>query len=168
MNNETNASTPNSEYRVELFVRSLAPTGAHERQRAIIDRLVQLAEENRIGTISSTVWGDRICPETASKLTTGRSLLDDFDRLRTWAHQHDASLEPFFDERVEGSMFEDTHTVVIPPVLCLAVSKGDGLWGVFPCTNGDEIYTVMDGLDMLDDIENLPLNPFMGQVEVQL
>lgn len=167
MDTETSTPEPTPDYRVELFVRSFAPTGAHEQQQAIVDRLVELAAENRIGTISSTVWGDRICPGTASKLTTGQSILDDIDRFREWAQRHGASLEPFFEEHEVRSMFEDAHTVIVPPVLCLAVSDGDELWGVFPCVSRGEVCSVMDGLTFLDDSRGTPTAPFTGRASVQ-
>jgi|AntRauTorcE11898_2_1112593.scaffolds.fasta_scaffold34837_1 hypothetical protein len=144
-------------FSVELFVRSLAPNGAHERQQAIVDRLEQLEEDNRIDEVRSTVWGDRICPETATRLQDGRSLLQDIARLQTWAQAHDASLEPFFKERTVQSPCEDPYTVIVPPVLCLAVSRDDELWGVFPCTKEGDTLSAMDGLDAI--LTSTPPNP---------
>jgi len=138
-------------YRVELYVRSLAPTGAYERQMEVLDRLECLAERGRVESVSSAVWGNRICPRTDLCDETGHSILEDIDRLRAWAADHDASLDPFFEEREVNSLVERAHTVIVPPVLCLAVHDGEGLRGVFPCAKDGETYTVADGLDALEN-----------------
>jgi hypothetical protein len=158
MGSDTDSPDTSTGFSVELFVRSLAPHGAHERQEAIVDRLEQLERDDRVDAVTCTVWGDRVCPETAARLRDGRSLLRDIARLRTWAQAHDASLEPFFEERTVQSMCEDPYTVFVPPVLCLAVSRGEELWGVFPCVKADTTLSVMDGLDAL--AESTPTDSF--------
>lgn len=150
----------NPEFRVELFVRSLAPSGAYERQKRIVDRLSRLSTAKHVVSVSSTVWGNRICPEAALRLSTGRSILEDIERVRTWADQHDASLDPFFDEYEVQTMTERSYTVIVPPVICLAVSAGDDLWGVFPYAKDGETYTVADGLDLIENADPVPADPF--------
>ncbi|WP_324760517.1 HTH domain-containing protein [Haloarcula sp. GH36] len=151
MESNPDSSDPSPEFSVELFVRSLAPHGAHERQQAIVERLEQLQEDDCIESVTCTVWGDRICPETAPRLTDGRSVLQNIARLRTWAQTHDASLEPFFAERTVQSACEDTYTVIVPPVVCLAISRDEELWGVFPCRKADDTLSAMDGLATVAD-----------------
>lgn len=164
---DTTTDAATTDLRVELFVRSLAPSGAHERQQAVVSRLERLVSDGRIDTVSTTVWGRRICPEMAADLTVGRSILDRVDRLRTWARRHDASLEPSFDEHVERSMLDGTHTVVVLPVLCLAVFEGDDLRGVFPCVKDGTPCTVEDGLDLLEDPNHAARAPFSDQASAE-
>lgn len=142
---------PTETYRVELYLRSLAPRATYERQETVLDRLDALAEQGRVESVSSTVWGDRICPSAALNHETGHAVLDDIGRLRAWADEHDASLAPFFEEREVNSLAERAHTVIVPPVLCLTIHDGEGIRGVFPCVRGTETHTVADGLELLEN-----------------
>lgn len=140
----------NPEFSVELFVRSLAPQGAHGRQQALIERLERLQQDGHIKSMNCTVWGDQICPETAQRVTDGRKALQAINRLQEWAAKHNVSLRPFFEERVVRSMCEESYTVIVPPVSCLAISRGEDLWAVFPCLKDDQPLSAMEGLDILD------------------
>lgn len=140
----------NPEFSVELFVRSLGPQGAHGRQQALIERLERLQQDGHVESMNCTVWGDQIYPETAHRVTEGRKALEDINRLQEWAASHDVSLTPFFEERVVRSMCEESYTVIVPPVSCLAISRDEGLWAVFPCLKDDQPFSAMEGLDMLD------------------
>lgn len=165
MNADVSTLDPTETYRVELYLRSLAPTGAYERQEAVLDRLECLAERGRVESVSSTVWGDRIRQRADLRDEAGHAILDDVDRLRAWAADHDASLDPFFEEREGNSLVESAHTVLIPPVLCLAIRDDEGLRGVFPCATDGETYTVADGLDALED--GAPADALAGGVPTQ-
>lgn len=155
MSSDTTTPGSDSPYSVELFVNSLAPQGAHGRQQAIIDRLNRLKQEGRIESISCTVWGNRICPETAPRVTDGRNLLHEISRLQRWADRHGVSLTPFFNERTVESMDNESYRVIVPPILCLAISLDDELWGIFPCLKDGQSLSAMDGLDALAE-ETVP------------
>jgi hypothetical protein len=155
MNSETTSPGSDSLFTAELFVRSLAPRGAHDCQQAVIDRLDRLQQNGQIESVTCTVWGDRICPETASRVTDGQKALRDIARLRRWTSKHSVSLTPFFEEREVEPIEEEPYTVIVPPILCLAISRDDELWGVFPCDKDGESLSAMDGLDALAE-ETLP------------
>ena len=59
---------------------------------------------------------------------------------RTGVHETDHADEPGADPK----------EVVDLPIVCLAVYEDDDLRTVLPCADGDDIYTVGDGLDALE------------------
>lgn len=155
MTSETTTLGSGPTFSVELFVSSLAPKGAHKRQQAVLDRLERLQQDGRIEAITCTVWGDRICPETAPRITNGLNALRDIGRLQQWADRRDVSLTPFFNERTVESMNDESYRVIVPPILCLAISKDDNLWGIFPSLKDGQPLSAMDGLDALAE-ETVP------------
>jgi hypothetical protein len=157
MNPETSLS--DTQYRMELFLRSLAPDGAKDRQDAAIARLEQLQRSDAIESYSVTLWGDRFCPETAARTDCGRSILEKIDRIRKWEETSDVSLVSGFEKRQVGSLVDDPYTVVIPPVISLAVYVDGDLYGVFPCEADGEVCTVTDFLDAFAEGKALPETP---------
>jgi len=135
------------EYRMELFLRSLAPPAARDSQEAIVERLSGLDERDRIRGFDLTIWGDQICLDVTPRTATERTIRDKIDRFRLWERTHDASLAPGFDERTIDPLVGDSYTVFHTPVIALAVYAGSDVWGVFPCAIGEEVVTVDDCLD---------------------
>lgn len=133
-------------YRMELYLRSFAPSGASDRQRAVMEDLYRLHREG-VAEADVTVWGGRISPRTAAVTEEGRNYLDAIEAFRRWEAESDASLNGAFDERTSETLVEEPHPVVVPPTMCLAVYEDDDLWGVFPCTRDGEDRTVADCLD---------------------
>lgn len=134
-------------YRMELFLRSLAPPAARDSQEAIIDRLNELDERNDVRGYDLTIWGDRICLDTDPRSPTERTLRDTVDRFRRWERRHDVSLAPGFDERTVDPLAGDAHTVFHTPTIALAVYADTNVWGVFPCEVDGEVVTVDECLD---------------------
>lgn len=158
MSNSNSRTT--STYRVELFVRSLAPTGATDQQSAAIADLERLEEEGVIETYSVTVWGNRICPETAEATDFGRSLLEKVDRFRRWGRDNGVSLEPYFQRREIRSMVDEPYAAIVPPLMCLAVYDDAGeLWGVFPCLKDEERCSIFDCLQSFEESDAVPGSP---------
>lgn len=155
MTSETTTPGSDTSFSVELFVSSLAPKGAHRRQQEVIDRLERLQQDGRIEAITCTVWGDRICPETAPRVTNGLNALRDIARLQQWADRRGVSLTPFFNERAVEPMIDESYRVIVPPILCIAISKDDELWGIFPSVKDGQPLSAMDGLDALAE-ETVP------------
>jgi hypothetical protein len=135
------------EYRMELFLRSLAPPAARDSQDVIVDRLRRLDDRDRIREFELTVWGDRICLDVAPRTPTERSIRDKVDRFRRWERRHDVSLAPGFVEREVDPLVDDAYTVFHTPVMALAVYAGADVWGVFPCDVDGDVVTVDECLD---------------------
>jgi hypothetical protein len=150
----THPETP----RLELYVRSLHPDGAHERQEAAIETLERLDEDDRIADFSVVVWGKQVAPETAASRTReGEFMLNRIAEFKQWALSNGVSLESFYQERrVDSPVSEDPHTVVTLPVMGLAEYRDGELEHVAPCTDGDAVHTVTDRLDELADGETEP------------
>jgi hypothetical protein len=134
-------------YRMELFLRSLAPPAARNSQEVIVDRLKRLDDRNHIREFDLTVWGDRICLDVSPRTATERSIRDKVDRFRQWERRHDVSLAPGFAEREVDPLVDDAYTVFHTPVIALAVYADTNVWGVFPCEVDGEVVTVDDCLD---------------------
>lgn len=135
------------EYRMELFLRSLAPPAARATQDVIIDRLIRLDDRGLIREYDLTIWGDRIRLDVSPRTPTERAIHDEIDRFRRWERTHDVSLAPAFDEREVDPLVGDPYTVFQPPVITLAVYAGTDVWGLFPCDVEGERVTVDDCLD---------------------
>jgi hypothetical protein len=135
------------EYRMELFLRSLAPPAARTAQETIIDRLKRLDDRGHIREYELTIWGDRIRLDTTPRTPTEETLRDKIDRFRRWERRTDVSLAPGFDEREIDPLVDDAYTVFRPPVIALAVYAGSNVWGVFPCEVDGDPVTVDACLD---------------------
>ena len=141
-------SVPGSEARLELFVRSSAPTAARERQSATVERLHALDAENRIEEVVVHSWEKRVPTE-------GRGVEDTrevYAAFSAWAREHDVDLCPFFDTReCHSSITGESHTALVLPVMCLAVYDDDRLRSVFPHATEERSVAVGDALDVLED-----------------
>jgi hypothetical protein len=135
------------EYRMELFLRSLAPPAARDAQEAIVDRLIRLDDQNYIRDYDLTIWGDRICLDVEPRTPTERAVRDKIDRIRQWERRHDVSLSPGFAERVVEPFVGDSYPVFQMPVVALAVYAGTDVWGIFPCEVDGDVVTVDECLD---------------------
>ncbi|EMA44778.1 hypothetical protein C449_08974 [Halococcus saccharolyticus DSM 5350] len=135
----------------ELFVRSLAPTGAHPQQERVLDRIEALQQEGQIASASVTVWGNGIAPESATARTeTGQVILETVAEFTRWASRNDRSFPSAFDERERTSMIDGDHRTMIPfPTMCLAIRDGDELQCVAPCSGDGLTHSVHDCLNEL-------------------
>lgn len=86
--------------------------------------------------------------------TEETDIVRSYRQFQTWADDEGVSLEPAFTRRKRTSMVSDTsETVLVLPVLCLAVYNSGELVSVAPHTTETSQYTVVDALA---DISSLP------------
>ncbi|MFC7139147.1 HTH domain-containing protein [Halosimplex aquaticum] len=144
----TGTQTP----RIELYVRSLLPDGAHERQEAVIERLQELDAEDEIEDFSVIVWGKQIARDSAGARTEeGEYILNRVAEFKQWALSNNVSLESFYQRQtVENDVTDEPYTAMVLPVMGLAEYDGEELRHVAPCTEGEEVHTIMDRLDRLE------------------
>ncbi|SFR92851.1 hypothetical protein SAMN05216559_1165 [Halomicrobium zhouii] len=137
---------------IELYVRSLLPTGAHERQEAVVDQLQRLDREDQIGDFSVIVWGKQVARDSAAAHTEeGRYILNRVAEFKQWALSNNVSLESFYQtSTVDNEVTEDAYTAITLPVMGLAEYKNGELQHVAPCTKGDVVHTIMDRLERLE------------------
>ncbi|MFB6183732.1 MAG: HTH domain-containing protein [Haloarculaceae archaeon] len=141
---------PTPKPRIELYVRSLLPDGAHERQDAVIERLRDLEASGDVEDFSVIVWGKQVSRESAAGHTeTGRYVLNRVAEFEQWALSHNVSLSSFYQTQAVGDD-GDASTAITLPVMGLAEYADGQLRHVAPCTVGDTIHTIVDRLDGLE------------------
>jgi hypothetical protein len=138
--------------RIELYVRSLLPDGAHARQEAVIERLERLDAEDEIEGFSVIVWGKQIAPESAGAHTEeGEYILNRVAEFKQWALSHNVSLESFYQtQTVENETSDRSYDAMVLPVMGLAEYRDGELVHVAPCTDGDEVHTITGRLDRIE------------------
>lgn len=139
-----NPTPHNQTYRMELFLRSLAPPGIREQQETIINRVAQLSTNGTIQEHTLTIWGDRIRLDTAPQTDTEEAIREKIERIRRWEATNSVSLAPGFEERQINSPIEGSYTVLILPIIGLAVYTQTDIWGIFPCKMEESHISVME------------------------
>ncbi|MDL5362307.1 HTH domain-containing protein [Halalkalicoccus sp. NIPERK01] len=147
-----NARTEPETYRAEVVLRSLAPHGVSERQRTIIDQVEDFLDTELLEAVDVEVWGRemRADPEVRT------AAHERYTAIESWAEGRGCTLAPGFARRRRESIVDDQPEEVISfPLICLvlyAVDEGadeDPVRAVFPCSDGERTYTVMDGIETL-------------------
>lgn len=143
------ASLPESRARLELYVRSSAPSVARERQTATVERLRALDTGERIESVAVRTWQKRI--PIGERARPAGETHRTYTAFEDWARAHGAELRPFFDTReCHSPITGESHTALVLPVMCLAVYEGDRLRSVFPHASDGRTYAVGDALDALE------------------
>lgn len=137
----------------ELFVRSLAPTGASERQTAILERLRRLAERSVLDDVRVSVWGEQVeVHEEGGQTVSGARVRDRIEAMRSWADEHGRTLEPFIETRQRRSTVTGADgTVLVLPVMLLAEYRDGTVVHVTPNADGSEVCTVVDRVTALEE-----------------
>jgi hypothetical protein len=134
--------------RVELYLRSLAPSEGRDQQEAVLQRLDELATAGRIGGVEVTVCGDCVCPSlTAADTDAGERLLRRYEAFERWAETADRDLVGF-EERNTTSLVTDTEiSGIVFPRVTLAEYRGSDLAFVAPSRNGVDTTSVLDRVE---------------------
>lgn len=137
-----------NEPRLELYLRSLAPTAARDSQENLLERLEALDAADRIRGYDVRLCGDCVCPDSATADTEpGRRLLDRYDRFQAWAEECDRDLVAFSEREVDSLLTGTTITGIVFPHVVLAEYEDGELSFVAPSANGSEEVTVQDRLE---------------------
>ncbi|PSP30875.1 hypothetical protein BRC64_11395 [Halobacteriales archaeon QH_10_67_22] len=138
--------------RIELYVRSLLPDGAHGRQEAVIERLKRLDAEDKTESFSVIVWGKQIARESAGARTEeGEYILNRVAEFKQWALSNNVSLESFYQKQSVGNETTDeSYDAIVLPVMGLAEYQDGELRHVAPCSSGDTVFTIPDRLDRFE------------------
>ena len=119
--------------------------------------LETLREYHRRGVIDELtvrVWPEEV---VLTDYTEETPLLAQYRRFRTWAERAGVSLRPGFAIRERASLVDErTVTVLVPPVLCLAIHVDGELAEVAPHRTDTATYTVEDALTDLAPLERDP------------
>jgi hypothetical protein len=138
--------------RIELYVRSLSPDGAQNRQEAVIERLQRLEADEEIADFSVIAWGKQIARDSAGAHTEeGQYILNRVAEFKQWALSENVTLESFYQrQQVENDVTGESYTTLVLPVMGLAEYVDGELRHVAPCTDGDDVHTIMDRLEQLE------------------
>lgn len=136
--------------RVELLLREPV-YGTHNGQQSVVARRQELDDDDYISDFDVGIRGKRLDLDADDRSRQATATAREKYRLfGERADEHGCCLEPAFTKRtmrIESSV--DPKEVVDRPIVCLALY--DDLRTVLPCADGDDIYTVGNGLDALED-----------------
>lgn len=137
---------------VALFVRSLSPSGARERQATVRERLQSLARGPVVEDVCVSVWGEQVgLHERDGQVASGTGVRGQIEALRSWADEHGRTLEPFIETRQRRSTVTGADdTVLVLPVMSLVEYRDGDVCHVTPSADGDEVYTVVDRVETLE------------------
>jgi len=137
--------------RVELYVRSLSPDDGRGPQSAVLEELRHLDEVGRVDELSVTVWGRQVgLSTTAARTDAGEAILETIAGFRSWAAQHDRSLDPFLrTQETTSQITGESHTAIVLPTMLLAEYRDDSVTHVAPNARDGSIETVADRLEAL-------------------
>lgn len=146
------STTHDDRPRLELYVRSLSPSGARSRQDAVISRLSALTERDVIAGYDVHVWGTGICPASpAVRTESGTFALERLSAFEDWAERNGLTLDGTFRTvDVASEITGESYTEISFPVLALAEFAGPDLRRVAPCRDGETTYSVEDCLDAIE------------------
>jgi hypothetical protein len=117
----------------------------------ISDTLHTCNEGGLLDELTVEFWPDEIRLTDDTEETAVRA---HYRQFQAWAESEGVSLEPAFTRRERTTPVSDgSDTVLVLPVLCLAIRIDGELVSVAPHTTGTTPYTVMDALA---DIQSLP------------
>lgn len=134
--------------RVELYVRSLAPTDVRNQQERVVGTLQTLDAENRIKGMEVRLCGDCVCPSLHTAETDiGDRLLRRYDAFKHWAMANDRELIGFETRDNKSLLTGTTVTGIVFPRLTLAEFRDGDLTFVAPSKNGTEQTNVVDRLE---------------------
>ncbi|WP_340098882.1 HTH domain-containing protein [Salinibaculum salinum] len=135
--------------RVEVYLRSLAPTDIRDTQERIVDRLRTLDDEGRIEGVDYTVCGECVCPSLQTAETDiAKLLLRRYESFEEWADSSDRELVGFEQRDTESLLTGTSVTGIVFPRLTLAEFRSGAVTFVAPSTNGTEQTSVSDRLDV--------------------
>lgn len=139
--------------RVELYVRSLAPTTGRERQETVIRRLRDLVEAGAVDGFELVVTGQCICPDSAAAETDiGRFLLERLRTFEEWAEEEGAALDPCYRRRDETPVYTgERYTGISVPNLAMAEFSDGDLSFLTPCRVDGRRVTVEERLEAISD-----------------
>lgn len=134
--------------RVELYLRSLAPTASRAPQDEIVRRLEDLEAAGKIRGYTVRLCGDCVCPEAATADSEpGRRLLSRYRSFEAWAGEHDRELSSFEERDIDSLLTGTSITGIVFPQITLAEFEDGDLTFVAPSSNGADETSVRERLE---------------------
>jgi hypothetical protein len=138
--------------RIELYVRSLAPTDIRDQQEAVLERLEGLDTNDMITGFEVVVCGETVCPSSVTAQTEiGQRLLARHRAAKQWAEENDRELVGFEKHGTNTTIAGTTVTGVSFPRMLLFEFRDSSLSFVAPSTAGSETTSVCERLDAYEE-----------------
>jgi hypothetical protein len=140
--------------RLELFLRSLAPSTGREQQERIVERVRTLDDEDFVRDFEVVLCGECVCPRSVTAETEpGERLLNSYERFTEWADETDRELVGF-EERDTKSILTGTRvTGIVFPRVVIAEYRSGELAFVAPSRDGGSETAVTDRLSAYESGE---------------
>jgi hypothetical protein len=139
--------------RIELYLRSLAPTAGREEQERIVEQLQSLDESGRIRGFDVVLCGECVCPESATAETDpARKLIEQYRQFVDWADDRDRDLVGFEERDTKSMLTGTTVTGIVFPRIVLAEYRDGALTYVAPSRDRQSRTTVRDHLETYGDV----------------
>lgn len=133
-----------SEVTVEAYTR---PALLLDPVDAKIETLHDLSAEGVVDDVAVHSWPGEV---SVSDHGLYDDVVETFRQFETWAEANDVSVRPPFSIRTRESRFTgETSTVLVTPVMAVAVYLDDRLAGGFPHTDDDVHHTVSEAVAAL-------------------
>ena len=134
-------SAPLSAITVDCYVRAASVVPPVDE---FIETLRDYDQQGVIDDLTVGGWPDEVVLTTDTEVPPP---IAQYRRFQTWAEQTDVSLRPSFTIRERTSLVSDQpKTILVPPVLCLAIHVNGELGTVVPHKSDTTTYTVEDAL----------------------
>ena len=153
---------------VDVFVRSLSPPlGMRQRQEQILSQLQELQEAGLIDSFNVNLWGGGVCLcDVCSGTSVAASMLDSVEQFEQWADEQGDVTLPFERQQVDSTVVDRTSRDLVVPSVCLSVTTGADIEGVFPCTVAGESISVTDFVDLLSEASAVETDQATNQDQV--
>ena len=139
------ASQPTTDVAVEFHARSELPPPAQQRATQVLEELTVLLGEGALDELDRSTW-----PARVPVADPPPELRDAYLAYEQLAEERGHRLTPFFQTReCYTPEYGGWTDWLVLPAMCLAVYEDVELTAVYPHTDGEETYTVQDGLDLL-------------------
>jgi hypothetical protein len=144
---------------VECWSRDTAEPAVGAWQDSVYEQLQNHVNADRITDLEINTWGKCIQCPTAGHDEDETPVDESWEKYRQfehWASSGGYDLEPGFRRYKRSSLVSsDSCEPVVVPVLCLAVYADTELQAVFPCSTQNQVWTVEDGLALLDPDQSM-------------
>lgn len=142
---------------VDFYVRADAPI--REQRDAVIEQLTDLEGKGHITGFSVHPWPRAVSLDLVAEIDDD-GILGEFESFETWADRNGIGIRPPFDVRTSHSVITDeTHELLVLPVMCLAVYSDDDLVGMYPCSDDESVLTIDDAFDAITTGDIIPPPP---------
>ncbi|ATW87570.1 hypothetical protein halTADL_0772 [Halohasta litchfieldiae] len=142
---------------VKLFIRAGPELGCERRKQAVLERLADLDDADRIKEYDVQIWAKEIRISGPLEGTSYyQRVFDHFTAFQQWANAESVGLHSAFKiQSLDCEITDENYRVVTLPSVCLAVYEEAELNAVYPHVDDGTVQTVGSCLDSLEETSQL-------------